>query len=109
MGVATEKQKSFLATLASEKGESVDTNNIEKGPASMEIERLKDLPSSGAGGKSPAEAASDLPAQPLSSSEDAATDKQKRYLAVLEKDGKDQEDEGLSKAEASQKIADLKS
>lgn len=77
----------------------------------MEIERLKDLPSTAGGeSKSSAEAADDLPAEPLSTSGDAATEKQKRYLAVLEDGtGKDDEDEKLSKAEASQKIASLKS
>lgn len=84
----------------------MDVDSIEKGPASAEIERLKGLPTS----SSPKEAADALPAQPLSSSSDEATEKQKRYLAVLEDgSGKDEEDANLTKAEASQKIASLKS
>lgn len=109
---ATEKQKSFLQTLAAEKGASVDVDTIGKGPASAKIEELKDAPSKPetvtADGTPKDIVEKESKGQPISTSDDPATEKQQRYLAVLEGGSKDSEDAGLSKAEASEKISKLK-
>jgi hypothetical protein len=106
----TSKQKALLETLASEKGASVDIESLDKGSASMEIEKLKNA-AGNEGQESTSTSSnqqSDTPATKLTESGDPATDKQQRYLAVLEDGNKDSEDSQMSKAEASEKIAKLK-
>ena len=98
---ATDKQKNFLSTLASEKGVDLDVNEVDKGTASSKIEELKNAPSSGGGGSSTTEKTDG----PITTSDDPATDPQKRYLAVL--DPKNEHDD-LTKSEASEKINSLK-
>jgi hypothetical protein len=102
----TEKQTSFLQTLAKEKGVTVDANNLNKGEASAKINELKGMDT-----KNPNATAGEPIQDPesWSTGDDPATGKQTGYIAVMAKEaGEDVKTEGLGKTEASEKIEELK-
>ncbi|KPI34308.1 uncharacterized protein AB675_8981 [Cyphellophora attinorum] len=102
----TEKQTSFLQTLAKEKGVEVDANNLNKGEASAKINELKNKETADP------DATADEPIQDpkeWATGDDPATGKQTGYIAVMAKEaGEDVKTEGMGKAEASEKIGELK-
>ena len=121
---ATEKQKRFLGALASEKGIDIDVEEVDKSTACAKIDELKNgtstssdtTPISSSAKGSDAVDTSAVPTnpdeiqkkeqsdEPITESSDPATDKQKRYLAVLE----DGNHDDLTKEEASRRISELK-
>ncbi|KAJ3044716.1 BTB/POZ domain-containing protein kctd21 [Rhizophlyctis rosea] len=116
----TDRQKAFLETLASSKGEEVDLD-ISKGEASKKIDELKSgnpQPESSESTSSPqhnaatsASTASPVLVNPKkwTTGEEPHTERQERFLKVLERDAGEKVDvEGLTKAEASEKIEELK-
>jgi hypothetical protein len=102
----TEKQTTFLQTLAKEKGVEVDANNLNKGEASAKINELKNKETA-----NPDATAGEPIQDPKgwATGDDPATGKQTGYIAVMAKEaGEDVKTEGMGKAEASEKIGELK-
>ncbi|KAL8839084.1 MAG: hypothetical protein Q9170_001866 [Blastenia crenularia] len=102
----TEKQKSFISTLASSKGASdVDPSSLNKSEASAKINELKGQPTQNANASA---------GQPIqdpntwSTGDDQATGKQMGYVAVMAKEAGEKVPSQMGKTEASQKIEDLK-
>ncbi|KAL8705894.1 MAG: hypothetical protein Q9201_001042 [Fulgogasparrea decipioides] len=102
----TDKQKSFISTLASSKGASdVDPNAMNKSEASAKIEELKNQPTQNAGASA---------GQPIqnpdtwTTGDDKATGKQMGYVAVMAKKAGESVPESLGKTDASKKIEELK-
>ncbi|KAI4139619.1 MAG: hypothetical protein L6R39_006196 [Caloplaca ligustica] len=103
----TEKQKSFISTLAASKGASdIDPNALNKSEASVKINELKAQPTQNA------DASAGQPIQDpntWSTGDDKATGKQMGYVAVMAKKAGESVPSELGKTEASQKIEELKS
>lgn len=102
----TEKQKSFISTLAASKGVEIDPSSVNKSEASAKINELKDQPTQNA---------SSAAGQPIqdpntwSTGDDKATGKQTGYIAVMaKKAGETVSTEDMGKTEASNKIDELK-
>ncbi|KAL8719899.1 MAG: hypothetical protein Q9225_003158 [Loekoesia sp. 1 TL-2023] len=102
----TEKQKSFISTLASSKGASdVDPSSLNKSEASAKINELKEQPTQNANASA---------GQPIqdpstwSTGDDKATGKQMGYVAVMAKKAGESVPNEMGKTEASQKIEELK-
>ncbi|KAL9604505.1 MAG: hypothetical protein Q9219_000470 [cf. Caloplaca sp. 3 TL-2023] len=89
----TEKQKSFISTLASSKDADVDPSSLNKSEASAKINELKEQPTQNAN---------------ASAGDDKATGKQMGYVAVMAKKAGEDVPGQMGKTEASQKIEDLK-
>ncbi|KAL8740356.1 MAG: hypothetical protein Q9190_006934 [Brigantiaea leucoxantha] len=102
----TEKQKSFISTLASSKGVDVDPSSINKSEASAKINELKEQPTQNTS------AAAGQPIQnpdTWSTGDDKATGKQTGYIAVMaNKAGENVPTADMGKTEASKKIEELK-
>ncbi|BFZ61315.1 hypothetical protein YB2330_002379 [Saitoella coloradoensis] len=110
----TEKQAAFLEKLATEKGVDVDTQSMDKSEASKKIDELKssNAPSSAgqAGeGQAPAPKTISDPEQ-WTTGGDPATERQQRYIAVLERQAGEQVkvDPNMDKTEASEMIEELR-
>lgn len=103
----TQKQTSFISTLASEKGVQVDANSLNKGEASAKINELKNMDTKNA------EATADKPIQDpntWATGDDPATGKQTGYIAVMAKEAGEEGPQGkMGKSEASKRIEELKS
>jgi hypothetical protein len=103
----TEKQTSFIQTLAAEKGVQVDPTSMNKGEASAKINELKakDTQNPDATAGEPIQ-----DSKTWATGDDPATGKQMGYIAVMAKKlGEEVPNEkGMGKGEASQKIEDLK-
>ena len=101
----TEKQKSFISTLASSKGSDVDPSSLNKSEASAKINELKEQPTQNANASA---------GQPIqdpntwSTGDDKATGKQMGYVAVMAKKAGENVPSEMGKTEASQKIEELK-
>ncbi len=102
----TEKQKSFLSTLATSKGVDIDPSSVSKGEASQKIDELKNKQT-----QNP-DATAGQPIQDpntWATGDDKATGKQQGYIAVMAKEaGEKVPGEGMGKTEASKKIEELK-
>ena len=103
----TDKQKSFISTLAQSKGaENINPNEMNKSEASATINDLKNKDT-----QNP-EAAAGQPIQDpnsWSTGDDQATGKQTGYIAAMARQaGEKVPTEGIGKTEASQKIGELK-
>ena len=102
----TQKQTSFISTLAAEKGVQVDANSLNKGEASAKINELKNMDTKNA------DATSDKPIQDphtWATGDYAATGKQTGYIAVMAKEAGEEVPQGqMGKSEASKKIEELK-
>ena len=103
----TDKQKSFISTLAASKGvENVNPNEMNKSEASTTINDLKNKDTQNAG------AAAGAPIQnpdTWSTGDDQATGKQTGYIAAMAREaGEKVPTEGIGKTEASKKIGELK-
>ncbi|KAL8898508.1 MAG: hypothetical protein Q9207_006663 [Kuettlingeria erythrocarpa] len=101
----TEKQKSFISTLAASKNASVDPNALNKSEASAKINELKEQPTQNA------DASAGQPIQDpntWSTGDDKATGKQMGYVAVMAKKAGEEVPGQMGKTEASQKIDELK-
>lgn len=102
----TQKQTSFIQTLAAEKGVEVDANDLNKGNASAKINELKNMDTSNPS------ATADEPIQDpksWSTGDEPATGKQTGYIAVMAKEAGEEPPKGeMGKSEASQKIGELK-
>ncbi len=102
----TQKQTSFVSTLAAAKGVQVDANSLNKGEASAKINELKNMDTKNA------EATADEPIQDpntWATGDDAATGKQTGYIAVMAKEAGEAPPQGqMGKSEASKKIEELK-
>lgn len=106
----TEKQTSFISTLAAEKGVQVDANSLNKGEASAKINELKGLDT-----KDTKEAANASAGEPIqdpntwATGDDPATGKQEGYIAVMAKEAGEEGPQGkMGKSEASKRIEELK-
>ena len=102
----TEKQTSFLQTLAKEKNVEIEPEKLNKGDASAKINELKNM------NTVDADATADEPIQDpktWATGDDAATGKQTGYIAVMAKEaGEDVKTQGMGKSEASEEIGRLK-
>lgn len=102
----TDKQKSFISTLAASKGADIDPSTLNKSSASTTINDLKNQET-----KNP-DATADEPIQnpdSWSTGDDKATGKQQGYIAVMAKEaGEEVRTEGIGKTEASKRIEELK-
>lgn len=102
----TQKQTSFLQTLAKEKGVELDTNNLNKGDASAKINELKNM-----GTQNPEATAGEPIQDPKgwATGDDPATGQQTGYIAVMAKEaGEEVKTQGMGKTEASERIGELK-
>lgn len=103
----TEKQKSFISTLAAEKGaQNINPNEMNKSEASTTINDLKkkDTQNPGATAGEPIQNPDSW-----STGDDQATGKQTGYIAAMAKEAGDKvETSGMGKTEASKKIEELK-
>jgi hypothetical protein len=102
----TERQTSFIQTLAAQKGVQVDPTSMTKGEVSAKINELKskETQSSDATAGEPIQ-----DPKTWATRDDPATGKQIGYIAVMaKKAGEEVPSETLGKSEASQKIEDLK-
>ena len=103
----TEKQTSFLNTLAAEKGVQVDPTSMNKGEASAKINQLKSETT-----KNPDATAGKSIQEPKTwaTGDEPATEKQMGYIAVMAKTAGEEvpSEKGVGKSEASQKIEELK-
>ncbi len=102
----TEKQKSFLSTLATSKGVDIDPSSVSKSEASKKIDELKSQET-----KNPNATAGQPIQDPntWATGDDKATGKQQGYIAVMaKKAGENVPNEGMGKTEASKKIEGLK-
>ena len=102
----TEKQKSFLSTLATSKGVDIDPSSVSKSEASQKIDELKNKET-----KNPNATAGQPIQDPTTwaTGDDQATGKQKGYIAVMAKQaGESVPSGGIGKTEASKKIEELK-
>jgi len=116
---ATHKQAAFIDTLRNQAGEEsakpAAEEHMTRNEASAEIERLKPKadekqPSALEADKTPAPDSHLAHPENWATGGEAATTKQKNYIAVLEKQTGEHVDAGagLSKSEASEKIEELK-
>lgn len=102
----TQKQTTFLQTLAKEKGVELDANNINKGDASAKINELKAMDTT-----NPNATAGEPIQDPKgwATGDDPASGKQTGYIAVMAKEAGEEPPKGeMGKTEASQKIGELK-
>lgn len=102
----TQKQTSFIQTLAKEKGVEVEANQLNKSDASAKINELKNMDTANPG------ATAGEPIQDpkgWATGDDPATGKQTGYIAVMAKEaGEAPPKENMGKTEASQRIGELK-
>ena len=102
----TQKQTSFLQTLAQEKHVEVDANSLNKGDASAKINELKNMDTANP------DATTGEPIQDpkgWATGDDPATGKQAGYIAVMAKEaGEDVKTSSMGKTEASETIGRLK-
>ena len=103
----TDKQKSFISTLAASKGaEDVNPNEMNKSEASVAINDLKNKETRNPG------ADAGKPIQDpnsWSTGDDQATGKQTGYIAAMAREaGEKVSTQGMGKTEASQRIGELK-
>jgi len=103
----TEKQKSFISTLAAEKGaQNINPNEMNKSEASTTINDLKNKDT-----QNPGATAGEPIQNPdtWTTGEDQATGKQKGYIAAMAREAREKvPTEGIGKTEASRKIGELK-
>lgn len=102
----TDKQKSFISTLAASKNAEVDPNSLNKSEASQKINELKNAET-----QNPNAIAGEPIQDPntWSTGDDKASGKQQGYIAAMAKEaGEKVPAEGMGKTEASQKIGELK-
>ncbi|KAK3686450.1 hypothetical protein LTR37_019800 [Vermiconidia calcicola] len=110
----TQKQTSFIQTLAKEKGVEVEANKLNKSDASAKINELKGKSTASAhrmGTTNPGATAGEPIQDPTgwSTGDDPASSKQTGYIAVMAKEaGEAPPAENMGKTEASQKIGELK-
>jgi len=102
----TDKQKSFISTLAASKKVDVNPDSLNKSEASQKINELKNAET-----QNP-DAAAGQPIQDpntWSTGDDKATGRQQGYIAAMAREaGEKIPAEGMGKTEASQKIGELK-
>ena len=102
----TEKQTSFLHTLAASKNADVDPSSLNKSEASMKINELKNSETTNP------DAQAGAPIQDPKSwatGDDQASGKQTGYIAAMAREaGEKVQTEEMGKTEASQKIGELK-
>lgn len=103
----TAKQKSFISTLAAEKGaKDIDPSSLNKSEASMKIDELKNTET-----KNPSATAGEPIQNPNSwtTGDDKATPKQTGYIAAMAREaGEKIQTGGMGKTEASKAIGELK-
>ena len=103
----TDKQKSFVSTLAAEKGaENINPDEMNKSEASMKINELKNQDTQNPGATA---------GQPIqnpdtwTTGDDQASGKQTGYIAAMAREaGEKVPTEGMGKTEASKRIGELK-
>ena len=103
----TEKQTSFLSTLASSKGAELDPSSLNKSEASAKINELKAQPTTNQGSTSSVGAPIQDP-DTWSTGDDKASGKQMGYVAVMAKKAGESVPQEMGKTEASKKIEELK-
>ncbi|KAL8946847.1 MAG: hypothetical protein Q9222_006812 [Ikaeria aurantiellina] len=106
----TDKQKSFVSTLANSKGASdVNPDSMNKSEASAKINELKEQPTQMDGTSS-----NSAPGKPIqdpdtwTTGDDKATGKQMGYVAVMAKKAGEEVPSSMGKTDASKKIEELK-
>ena len=102
----TEKQKSFLSTLATSKNDPVDPATLNKSEASQKIDELKNAET-----QNPNATAGEPIQNPdtWSTGDDKATGRQQGYIAAMAREaGEKVPSEGMGKTEASKVIEGLK-
>ena len=134
----TDKQKGFLQTLANDKNVNINPDSLNKSEASQEIDRLKNMDTTGTSNSSStgasnatgqnavakddsnaasagANASAGNASKPVqdpstwTTGNDPATDKQAGYIAAMaNRAGEQVETQGMGKSEASKKIEELK-
>lgn len=107
----TDKQKNFLATLANDKKVDIDPDSLNKAEASKQIDKLKNMESSGSGQDSGA-GSNGKPIQDPDSwttGGESATGKQTGYIQVMAREaGESIDTTGMGKTDASKTIEQLK-
>ncbi|KAL8789923.1 MAG: hypothetical protein Q9195_006584 [Heterodermia aff. obscurata] len=101
----TEKQKSFLSTLAASKNADVDPSSLNKSEASQKIDELKHQETVNA------DAGAGQPIQDpkgWATGDEPATGKQMGYVAVMAKEVGEEVPGKMGKSEASERIGELK-
>jgi len=110
----TSKQEGFIQSLAEQKGVDVDTSSLDKGSASQKIEELKNASNqsnqsgSTTSSNNKQDAAIDQDPKEWTTGAEAATQKQKGYIAAMAKRAGEEPHLNVDKAEASKEIEDLK-
>ncbi|KAL8715276.1 MAG: hypothetical protein Q9220_001234 [cf. Caloplaca sp. 1 TL-2023] len=107
----TDKQKSFISTLANSKGASdIDPSSMNKSEASAKINELKEKPTTTDGTSSNSAAAGKPIQDPdtWTTGDDKATGKQMGYVAVMAKKAGEEVPSSMGKTDASKKIEELK-
>ena len=105
----TQKQTSFIQTLAKEKGVEVEANQLNKGNASAKINELKSMDATGSANPTATSGEPIQDPKTWTTGDDPATGKQTGYIAVMAKEaGEEPPKENMGKSEASQRIGELK-